>query len=144
VTLVELLAASALTVAVMGGVLSAVLPAQALFVRESERIDAVQRLRFGVDTLTRDVREATGVALLAEDAIEIRRGAARRVYYRSREAAQLRHVDEDGTDLPVLDRVAALRFELAAGAVRIHLADAGAGPLRVTWDVALRNIGRAP
>jgi hypothetical protein len=57
-TIVEALVATALTVLVTGGVLSALNPAKGAFKTEPERADMQQRLRVGVDTLSRDLLSA--------------------------------------------------------------------------------------
>src|SRR5262252_10973467 len=57
-TLVEALVATALTVLVTAGVLSALNPVKGAFKTEPERADMQQRLRVGVDTLSRDLLTA--------------------------------------------------------------------------------------
>jgi hypothetical protein len=145
-TLVEVLVSGGLTVAIMGAVLGALIPAHELSVRQTDQADAVQRLRVGVDTLSREIREATQVAPAVGDVgLEVRHGPVRRVYYWAADAAQLRLVAEDGTDVPVLDAVDELRFECEERFVRVHLGTrAGRERLRLTWDVAMRNTGLVP
>jgi hypothetical protein len=131
VTIVEVLVSSAITTVVMAGVLAALGPAQAAFLARLQRADAQQRLRAAAETLTREVMTATVVlpyrrGALAEDAITIVQGAARRVYYLGADA-QLRYVD-GRTDLPVVDGVARLAFEYAGDAGVIPLASMGDGP----------------
>jgi hypothetical protein len=57
-TLIEALVATLLTVVVTAGVLSALNPARGAFKTEPERADMQQRLRVGVDTLSRDLINA--------------------------------------------------------------------------------------
>jgi hypothetical protein len=57
-TLIEALVATMLTVVVTAGVLSALNPARGAFKTEPERADMQQRLRVGVDTLSRDLINA--------------------------------------------------------------------------------------
>src|SRR5262249_46723510 len=54
-TLIEALVATALVVLVTGGVLSALNPARGAFKVQPEVVDLQERLRVGVDTLTRDL-----------------------------------------------------------------------------------------
>jgi prepilin-type N-terminal cleavage/methylation domain-containing protein len=54
-TLVEMLVATAIMVAVTGAVFALMNPAQGTFRREPEAADVQQRLRVGVDTLTKDL-----------------------------------------------------------------------------------------
>jgi hypothetical protein len=57
-SLVEALVATAIIVSVAAGVLSVLNPAHGVFSTQSEAADMQQRLRTGVDTLTRDLRSA--------------------------------------------------------------------------------------
>jgi hypothetical protein len=61
VNLAELLVATALTCAILGGVFTAVRPLQAAFATEQEAIDVQQRLRVAVEAITRDLRAAASV-----------------------------------------------------------------------------------
>jgi hypothetical protein len=140
-TLVELLAASALTLGIMSGVLGALLSAQTLVTRQADRVDATQRVRVAVDLLSREIRDATLVAPAGSDsAIEVRNGGDVRVYYLG-DAGQVRR-DAAGTDLPVLDGVERLRFEYGARTVRVSLVvrDARGGRMPAAWDVEVRNL----
>ena len=65
-SLVELLVATTLTTTVMAGVLAAIGSAQAAFVAHSETADARQRLRVGIEAITRDL-------LVANEALPFRR-----------------------------------------------------------------------
>ena len=57
-SLVEALVATAIIASVAAGVLSVLNPARGVFSAQSEAADMQQRLRTGVDTLTRDLRSA--------------------------------------------------------------------------------------
>jgi type II secretory pathway pseudopilin PulG len=57
-SLVEALVATAIMASVAAGVLSVLNPARGVFSAQSEAVDMQQRLRTGVDTLTRDLRSA--------------------------------------------------------------------------------------
>jgi hypothetical protein len=57
-SLVEVLVATTLIVSVTAGVLSVLNPARGVFSTQSEAVDMQQRLRTGVDALTRDLRSA--------------------------------------------------------------------------------------
>jgi hypothetical protein len=132
VTIIELLASTAITAAVMAGVVAALASAQSTFLAQSQRADARQRLRAVAETLTREVMTATAVlpyrrGAVAEDAITIVQGPARHVYYLGADA-QLRHYDGLVTDLPVVDGVTRLAFEYAGEAGVIPLASMGDGP----------------
>lgn len=115
VSLLEILAAAAVTASVMAGLLSALAPAQRMFAAQAEAVDATQRLRVAADTLARALLPATLAGPHpfdsgAGDAIAIRHGADRAVYYFAAGASQLRRVDGGGTDLPVVDGIVALEF----------------------------------
>ena len=136
-TLAELLVAVTVTTAVMSGVLQAGASAQRLLVTQSEAADAAQRLRVGVDVLTRELLPATlvlpyGRGGPALDAITIRQGATRHVYYLAadaeRGALQLRHYDGALSDLPVLEGLAAMAIEYAGEAGEIPLSELTDGP----------------
>jgi hypothetical protein len=140
-TPVELLVASAITLGIMSGLLGAVVPAHALVMRQSERVDTTQRLRVVVETLTAELRNATLISPGARDsAVTVRNGPDVRVYYLG-DAGQLRR-DADGTDLPVVDWVEHLRFEHGARSVRvvIGMRDGRGARLSAAWDVELRNL----
>lgn len=139
-TIVEVLVASAVTAAVSAAALAGLTAAQALGSREAERADAVQRLRFAADVLTREIREATLVTAGGDaGAISIRRGAVRRDYYFDGERGQLRQA-QDGVDFPVVDSVEDLRFEPAPGLVRVRIVlGARVDRVAAAWTVALRN-----
>jgi hypothetical protein len=140
-SLVELLVATMVTSAVSAGVLGTLRQSQSAFRWQSEAADVRQRLRVGVDTLTRDLMVATA-AIPAPGRITLVQGPARHTYYRDVNALQLRHDDGQGTDLPVLDQVTELAFAeegAVAGQrhIRVRLAVAG---LRAEFVVAPRNI----
>ncbi|HEY6362425.1 MAG TPA: hypothetical protein VIX63_15035 [Vicinamibacterales bacterium] len=143
-SLVEMLVATTLTTTVVGGVLGTLASAQMEFVSQSSSADVRQRLRVGVDAIRRDLLPATA-ALPFPGGILIVSGPAQHTYYVR--AGTLRHDDGRGTDLPVLDDVAAMEFE-AVGERRIRVRL----EIRSTWktardaaivfDVAPRNLGR--
>jgi hypothetical protein len=136
-TLAELLIAAALTLTVIAGVFTAVVPAQATFAAEQERTDLQQRLRVAVETLAHDVRMAAGVrpyrvgaiaddaaaglyyrpdvitVVFPVDAAGMAIDDASRTYYIERMGAvwQLRQYDGKATTFPLLDDVVVLGFE---------------------------------
>lgn len=136
-TLAELLIATALTVAVLAGVFTAVGPAQASFAAEQERADLQQRLRVAVETLAHDLRLAAVVrpyrtGAIADDAAAgiyfrpdtitivfpalagpVGSDDLSRTYYlkTAGDVSQLMQYDGKETALPVLDDVVALGFE---------------------------------
>ena len=139
-SLVELLVAAMVTSAVSAGVLTTLRQSQAAFRWQSEAADVRQRLRVGVDTLTRELMMATAV-IPAPGRITVEQGPLRLTYYRDVDASQLRRDDGQGTDLPVIDQVTDLAFEEegAAGSrhIRVRIAVAGAG---AEFVVASRNL----
>ncbi len=142
-SLVEVLVATTLTTAVMGGVLAALGSAQATFLWQSESADLRQRARVGVDALTRDLLMATE-ALPFPGGILIVSGPQQHTYYVR--AGTLRHDDGQGTDLPVVDDVAEMAFEAAGeGRIRVRLrmrsTPRSARDAEIVFDVAPRNMG---
>lgn len=135
-TIAEVLVASAVTTTVMGSVLAVLAPAQAALVTQSENTDARQRLRVAVDSLTRDLWSASAVLPyrhgdLTESAITIVDGAAQRGYFLDddlEDGPQLRRVDRDGPDLPVVEGIASLTFEYFGVEGLIPLSSLGDGP----------------
>lgn len=142
-SIVELLMASAITMAVVGAILAVVNPAQLMFRAQGDAADVHQRLRAAADTLSADVRAAMAVRPYRVGAT--RDDAAIGVYYRSdtltvlgvpstplsldatasrtyylRTAApgtfQLMQYDGGLSDLPMLDHVVRLSFDYFAGA----------------------------
>ena len=144
-SVIELLIAAMVTSVVSAGVLGAVADGQRAFARQAEAADIRQRLRVGVDMLTRDL--LLGTALLpAAGGITIVQGTVRRTYYRDGSASQLRQDDGAGSDLPVIDQVTELTFaeEAVAGGgrrVRVRLAIAG---VAAGFVVAPRNMNVWP
>ena len=150
-SLAELLIAALLTASVMGGVLSAVADSQRAFLAQAEAVDASQRLRVVVDTLTRELQLASAVSLTHRgearaDAITIRQGASVRAYYLA--DSQLRQ-DDGGQTAPVVDGVRSLRFAYVesqgAPYVRVEVVVSPRyGPdVKTMVGVALRNAGPA-
>jgi Tfp pilus assembly protein PilW len=60
-SIVELMLASAITMAVVGAILAVVNPAQLMFRAQGDAADLHQRLRAAADTMSADVRAATAV-----------------------------------------------------------------------------------
>jgi hypothetical protein len=138
-SLVELLIASAMTMAVVGAILAVVNPAQLMFRAQGDAADVHQRLRAAADTIGADVRAATGLRPYRVGAT--RDDTALGVYYRPdtltvlgvpssplsldvdasrtyylRSAAppgtfQLMQYDGGLSDLPMLDHVVRLSFD---------------------------------
>jgi hypothetical protein len=138
-----MLVAMAVTTTVVGGVVGTLASAQAQFVLQSASADVRQRLRVGVDAISRDLLTATA-ALPFPGGILIVSGPVQHTYYVR--AGTLRHDDGRGTDLPVLDDVAEVAFErVGERRVRVRL------EMRSTWqtahdaaivfDVSPRNMG---
>ena len=140
-SLIELLVAAMVTSTVSAGVLGTLRQSQSMFRWQSEAADVRQRLRVGVDTLTRDLMMANAV-LPAPGRVTLVQGPARHTYYRDATASQLRHDDGHGTDLPVLDQVTELAVEeegAAAGPTHIRVRIAVAG-VRAEFVVVPRNV----
>jgi hypothetical protein len=132
-TLAELLIATALTMSVLAGVFTAILPAQAAFATQQEAVDLQQRLRIAVETIARDLRMAFLVrpyragasgddvragVFFRRDTITIGfpsfvSGDASRTYFlrADSDSTQLMQYDGAASTLPVLDDVVALGFE---------------------------------
>ena len=137
-SIVELLIASAMTMAVVGAILAVVNPAQLMFRAQGDAADLHQRLRATADTIGADVRAAMAVRPYRVGAT--RDDAAAGVYYRPdtltvlgvpssplsldvdasrtyylRSAApgtfQLMQYDGGLSDLPMLDHVVRLSFD---------------------------------
>jgi hypothetical protein len=116
-SLAELLVAAAVTTVVMGGVLAALGPAHAVLLTQADAQDVTQRLRVASEALTRELLAATLVRPHAgTGGMAIRQGPSERVYFVDGAASQLRRVDAGGTDLPVLDGVAAMSVEFIGDA----------------------------
>jgi hypothetical protein len=80
-SIVELLIASAMTMAVVGAILASVSPAQLMFRAQGDAADLHQRLRASADTMSADVRAAMAVRPYRVGAT--RDDAAIGVYYRT-------------------------------------------------------------
>ena len=142
-SIVELLIAALVTSVVSAGVLGAVRDGQRAFVAQSEAADVRQRLRFGIETLSRELLMATAV-VPSPDRITIVQGPARRTYYRDATTSQLRYDDGQGTDLPVLDQVTDLAFEEERpGGVRVR-GRIAIGGIGADFTVAPRNMNVWP
>jgi type II secretory pathway pseudopilin PulG len=140
-TVIELLIAMAMTVAIMASALALAQPAQAAFRVQLESVDVTQRLRAAADALTRDILMAgsglpAGVAgvtryttAASEDGLTVRYVpnasalVTTRSYYVTVDADsnlyQLRRSDGE-TDVPVVDHIASAVFSCfddAAGVV---------------------------
>lgn len=130
-TVVELLLAMAMTLAIMAAGLALAQPAQAALRVQLESIDVTQRLRAAVDSLTRDIRMAgsglpPGVPAVtayqpgsSESGVTVRYmpaeggGMTTRSYYvrvdDRTNLSELRRTD-GSTDLPVVDHIASALF----------------------------------
>jgi len=130
VTLAELLIAAALTASLGAAIALVMRPAETAVRVEQDAMDMEQRLRFAVDTLTRDL-------IAASDVLPYRVGpvapdppgsgftdratvvfvdpqtlvTSTRTYYLKRATRQLMMYDGDRTDSPVLDQVSGLSFQ---------------------------------
>lgn len=164
-TLGELLVAAAISLSILGGVLSAVIPAYAAFAADQEGVDIHQRLRVAVETLSHDIRPAASVRPYRTGAINddgragvfFRAGTLTtkfadplpgetpddpsRTYYLRTSAGttQLMRYDGLSSTFPVLDDVVGLSFDFFG--VREPPAIAGAGPLRATYGPAPPDVG---
>jgi hypothetical protein len=139
-----MLVATALMTIVAGGVVETLASAQAGFRSQSASADVRQRLRVGVEAITRDLLTATA-ALPFPGGILIVSGPVQHTYYVR--AGTLRHDDGHGTDLPVLDDVAGVVFErVGERRVRVRLelrsTQRTAPDAVAVFDVAPRNMNR--
>src|SRR5688572_11019699 len=137
-TLTETMIATAIMMTVTGGVFSLLNPAQGTFQSQPEVSDMLQRLRVGVDALTKDLLKAgAGAAVgpsagalyyelapvlpIGDDAISVRyvpwgdTELVTRTYYLRTDIAanafQLMRRDDAQAGLPVVDHVVRLEFE---------------------------------
>jgi hypothetical protein len=137
-SIVELLIASAMTMAVVGAILAVVNPAQLMFRAQGEAADLHQRLRAAADTIGADVRAATAirpyrVGATRDDAavgvyyrpdtltvlgvpsspLSLDVDASRTYYLRSAAAGTFQLMQYDGglSDLPMLDHLVRLSFD---------------------------------
>ena len=138
-SIVELLIATAMTMAVVGAILAVVNPAQLMFRVQGDAADVHQRLRAAADTIGADVRAAMAVrpyrvGAMRDDAavgvyyrpdtltvlgvptspLSLDVNASRTYYLRSAGAPgafQLMQYDGGLSDLPMLDHVVRLSFD---------------------------------
>jgi type II secretory pathway pseudopilin PulG len=124
-TLVELLIAAAISMAVIGAVLATIGPLQTMLRAQGEAMDVHQRLRAAADTLTGDLRVASSVrpyrvgaarddtaagVFYRPDTIAVI-GDETKTYYLKPETRQLMQYDGGHSDLPLVDHVGRLAFE---------------------------------
>jgi hypothetical protein len=148
-SIVELLIASAMTMAVVGGILAIVNPAQLMLRAQGDAADLHQRLRAAADTMGADVRAAMAVrpyrvGAMRDDAalgvyyrtetltvlgvpsspLSLDANASRTYYLRSSAPGTFQLMQYDGglSDLPMLDHVVRLSFDYFGAAT-------AAGPL---------------
>jgi hypothetical protein len=143
VSLVEVLVATTLTTTVMAGVLAALGPAHATFIELADAGDVRQRLRLGVEAVSRDLLAASE-ALPFPGGILIVSGSVQHTYYVR--SSILRVDDGRGTDLPVVDGVSDVAFEsVGERRIRVRLKMTTTRPsgrdLELVFDVAPRNMG---
>ena len=124
-TMVEVLVASAISIAVLGAILAVVNPVQTLLRAQGESEDVHQRLRAAADTLMGDLRLAPSVRPYRVGAV--RDDGLAGIYYRSDTIAvvgvtmttyylkpatsQLMQYDGGSSDLPMVDHVVHLAFD---------------------------------
>jgi hypothetical protein len=130
VTLTETLIASALMMTVTAGVFSVVSPAQGTFQAQPEVADLEQRMRVGVDALTRDLLIASAVLPRRTGAVNadppesffddritvvvttpLDAAPSSRTYYLRTSDATLMQYDGESSEFPVVDHVVNLLFE---------------------------------
>lgn len=138
-TIVEVLIATALTMAVVGAIVTVINPAQTMFRAQGDAADLHQRLRAAADTMSADVRSAGAVrpyrvGATRDDAaigvfyrpdtltvlgvpsapLALDTDASRTYYLKSASPSgtfQLMQYDGGLSDLPLLDHVVRLSFE---------------------------------
>jgi hypothetical protein len=155
VSLPELLIAAAISTTVMSIVFTAIGPLQDTFTTAQEAADVQQRLRIAVDMLMRDLRAARGlrpyrigwidndaaagvyfrpdaVSVILSPQAEDAGTVVSRTYYMTTAAgiSQLRQYNGEEGDFPLLDDVAALRFEYIGEGGRLDPASMIDGPWR--------------
>ena len=124
-TMVEVLLASTISVAVLGAVLAVVTPAQTTFRAVGDLADLHQRIQAAADALTGDLRVSFAVRpyrvgavrddglagiYYRPDTIAVI-GDAMNTYYLKRETSQLMQYDGGRSDLPMIDHVSRLAFD---------------------------------
>lgn len=137
-SIVELLIASAITMAVVGAIFAVINPAQLMFRAQGDAADLHQRLRAAADTIAADVRAAVAVrpyrvgAMRDDSAVgvyyrpdtltvigvpssplSLDADASRTYYLRSATPGSFQLMQYDGglSDLPMLDHVVRLSFD---------------------------------
>ena len=124
-TMVEVLVASAISVAVLGAILGIVNPVQALLRAQGESADVHQRLRAASDALMRDLRLALSIrpyriGAVRDDGLAgiyyrpdtiTAVGDVMTTYYLKAATSQLMQYDGGSSDLPMVDHVVRLAFE---------------------------------
>lgn len=128
-SLVEMVVAMALALAVTTAALSLLNPNQMVFHVQPEALDMQQRIRVAADALIRDLTMASAVAprragepdgVVRTDAVTTSNDSATHSYYWDPAASQLRHYDGLLTDVPVADNVVALAFEYSGDPDRVR------------------------
>lgn len=143
-SLVEVLVATGVTTSVMAGVLAALGPAHATFVARVDAGDVRQRLRVGVEAVRRDLLAATDALPFPGGILVVAEPSPHTYYVRS---GVLRVDNGRGTDLPVVDGVSDVTFEMVGDRrIRIRLVVKAARwpgrEVELVFDVAPRNMGR--
>lgn len=137
-SIVELLIATAMTMAVVGAILTVVSPAQLMFRAQADAADLHQRLRAAGDTMSADVRAAMAIRPyrvgatrddaaagvyyrpdtltvlgVPSSALSLDADASRTYYLRTAAPGTLQLMQYDGglSDLPMLDHVVRLSFD---------------------------------
>jgi hypothetical protein len=123
--MIEMLVATAISVAVFGAVLAIVRPVQSVLRTEGERGDLHQRLRAAADTLAGSLRvclsvrpyrigivrdDAAAGVFYRPDTIAVV-GDTMTTYYLKPDTHQMMQYDGDRSDLPVIDHVVGLSFD---------------------------------
>lgn len=123
-TIVELLIAAAISMAVVAAVLTTIGPLQTMLRAQEEAMDLHQRLRAAADTLAGDLRVASSVRPYRVGAVRDDTAAGvfyrpdtlavigdeTRTYYLKPDTRQLMQYDGGHSDLPMIDHVVRLAF----------------------------------
>ena len=124
-TIVEVLVASAISIAVLGAIFAVVNPVQMLLRVQGDSGDLHQRLRAAADTLMSDLRLARSVrpyriGAVRDDGLAgmyyrpdtiAAVGDVMTTYYLKPDTSQLMQYDGGHSDLPMIDHVAGLAFD---------------------------------
>jgi hypothetical protein len=124
-TMVELLVASAISVAVLGAILAVLNPVQTLLRAQGDSEDLHQRLRAAADTLMGDLRLAPSVrpyriGAVRDDGLAgiyyrpdtiAAVGDVMTTYYLKADTSQLMQYDGGRSDLPMIDHVVRVAFD---------------------------------